>query len=100
LKPGKGDRRVHVKISGLQLSELQEHTGAMCEAFGLDRKIERYKGTRPISLYHCDLECLLDVLDGVLGDTKQYPDHGTPVYIALNELRANLKQLYKQTFHV
>ena len=100
MKPGKYDRRVRVKISGLQLSELQEHTGAMCEAFGLDRKIESYKGTRPISLYHWDLECLLDVLDGALNDKKQYPDHGTPEYIALNELRANLKQLYNQTFRV
>jgi hypothetical protein len=57
-----------------QLTELQEHTGAMCEAFGLDRKIERYKGTRPITLYHWDLEYLIDILNCVLNDRKQYPD--------------------------
>ena len=74
MKPGKSDPRIRVKISGLQLTELQEHTGAMCEAFGLDRKIERYKGTRPITLYHWNLECLLDILNWVLNDRKQYPD--------------------------
>ena len=98
MKPSKSDPRIRVKISGLQLTELQEHTGAMCEAFGLDRKIERYKGTRPITLYHWDLECLLDILSWVLNDRKQYPDQETPEYIALLELHVRLKDLYKQTF--
>ena len=72
----------------------------MCEAFGLDRKIERYKGTKPISLYRWDLECVLDVLDWVLNDERQYPDNGCPEYIALNDLRASLLYLYQQTYHV
>jgi hypothetical protein len=70
----------------------------MGEAFGLDRKIERYKGTRPITLYHWDLECLLDSLTWVLIDRKQYPDQATPEYIALHELRVRFKDLYKQAF--
>jgi hypothetical protein len=98
LKPSKTDRPVRVKISGLQLSELQEHTGAMCEAFGLDRKIERYMGTRPITLYQWDLECLFAVLEEALKDEKQYSDHGAPEYVALNDLYANLEQLYQQTY--
>jgi hypothetical protein len=98
MKPSKSDPRIRVKISGLHLTELQEHAGAMCEAFGLDRKIERYKGTRPITLYHWDLECLLDVLNWVLNDRKQYPDQEAPEYIALHELHVHLKDLYKQTF--
>ncbi len=98
MKPGKSDPRIRVKISGLQLTELQEHTGAMCEAFGLDRKIEHYKGTRPITLYHWDIECLLDILNWVLNDRKRYPDQEAPEYIALHELHLRLKDLYKQTF--
>lgn len=98
MKPGKSDPRIRVKISGLQLTELQEHTGAMGEAFGLDRKIERYKGTRPITLYHWDLECLLDILNWVLNDRKQYPDQEISEYIALHELHVRLKDVYKQTF--
>jgi hypothetical protein len=78
VKPGKGDFRFRVKISGLPLEALQEHTGCMCEAFGLDRKIERYKGTRPISLYYWDIECILDVLNTVLNDREEYPDQGSP----------------------
>ena len=30
------------RISGRQLEELQKHTWHMCEAFGLDRKIENF----------------------------------------------------------
>ena len=51
MKPGKSDIPIKRKISGRQLEELQKHTWQMCEAFGLDRKIENYKGTRPISFY-------------------------------------------------
>ena len=98
MKPSKSDPRIRVKISGLQLTELQEHTGAMGAAFGLDRKIERYKGTRPITLYHWDLECLLDILNWVLNDRKQYPDQEISEYIALHELHIRLKDVYKQTF--
>ena len=98
MKPGKSDPRIRVKISGLQLTELQEHAGAMCEAFGLDRKIERYNSTRPITLYHWDLECLLDILNWVLNDKKQYPDQEVQEYIALHELHVRLKDLYRQAF--
>jgi hypothetical protein len=52
----------------------------MGEAFGLDRTIVRYKGTRPITLDHGDLECLLDSLTWVLIDRKQYPNKVTPEY--------------------
>ena len=44
MKPGKNDIPVKVKITGLQLEELQKHTWHMIEAFGLDTKIENYKG--------------------------------------------------------
>ncbi len=43
-------------ISGDELRELKRHTGAMAEAFGLDRKIESYKGTRPLTLWQKDAD--------------------------------------------
>lgn len=70
MKPGKRDIPVKVKISGLQLDELQKHTWMMLEAFGLDTRIRNYKGSRPISLYQWDLDCLLDVLYLALEDRK------------------------------
>jgi len=42
MKPGKRDIPIKIKISGRQLSELQEHTWKMIEAFGLDTKIDNY----------------------------------------------------------
>ncbi len=70
----------------------------MCEAFGLDRKIEKYKGVRPISFYRWDLDCILDVLDMTLNDEKEYPDKNNEGYIILHELYLDLKKAYKETY--
>ena len=51
MKPGKKDIPYKVLITGLELVVLHKLTWCMCEAFGLDRKIAAYKGTRPITLY-------------------------------------------------
>jgi len=98
MKPGKNDIPIKIKISGKQLEELQKHTWQMCEAFGLDRKIENYKGTRPISFYSWDLDCLLDVLDMTLDDEKEYPDKKDAGYIKLYKLYVDLKNAYKETY--
>jgi len=98
MKPGKNDIPIKIKISGRQLEELQKYTWQMCEAFGLDRKIENYKGTRPISFYSWDLDCLLDVLDMALDDGKEYPDKKDEGYIKLYDLYADLKKAYKETY--
>ena len=70
----------------------------MCEAFGLDTKIEKYKGVRPISFYSWDLDCILEVLDMVLDDEKEYPDKNDEGYIKLNELYMDLKKAYRETY--
>lgn len=98
MKPGKNDIPIERKISGRQLEELQKHTWQMCEAFGLDRKIENYNGTRSISFYRWDLDCILDVLDTVLNDKKDYPDKKDEGYIKLYELYADMKKAYKKTY--
>ena len=98
MKPRKCDIPIRVRISGIQLKELQKYTGDMCEAYGLDNKIEGYKGTRPISFYRWDLDCILDVLDMALSDKANYPNRDCPSYLELNALRADLKQEYKNTY--
>ena len=80
------------------MKELQKHTWQMCEAFGLDSKIEKYKGIRPISFYSWDLDCILDVLDMALDDEKEYPDKNDEGYIKLYELYLDLKKAYKETY--
>jgi hypothetical protein len=92
VKPGPGDHRHKLRISGDELRELKRHTYAMAEAFGLDTKIENYTGTRPITLYRWDLECLLDVIDIALED--DYPDKAAPQFQALNRLRERLRNEY------
>ncbi len=80
------------------MKELQKHAWQMCEAFGLDSKIEKYKGIRPISFYSWDLDCILDVLDMALDDEKEYPDKNDEGYIKLYELYLDLKKAYKETY--
>ncbi len=71
MKPGSRDQRHQILICGDELRELKRRTYSMVEAFGLDTKIEKYQGKRPITLYRWDLECLLDVIDIALGDDYQ-----------------------------
>ncbi len=98
MKPGKNDIPIKRKIFGKQLEELQKHTWQMCEAFGLDRRVENYKGIKPISFYRWDLDCILDLLDMALDDEKEYPDKKDEGYIKLDELNMDLKKAYKETY--
>ena len=98
MKPGKNDIPVKVKISGVQLDELKKHTWKMIEAFGLDTKIDNYKGIRPISFYSWDLDCILDVIESALDDQKEYPDKEDEGYLELQKLYTHLKKAYKETY--
>ncbi len=98
MKPLPGDHRHRLLISGDELRELKNHTCGMAEAFGLDRKIENYQGTRPITLYRWDLECLMDVIDLALKDERDYPDKSTPEYQALKRLGERIHQEYDAVY--
>lgn len=92
---GSKDKAYKILIAGLELAELKKHTGAMAESFGLDSRIDRYRGSRPIGLYRWDMDCLTDILEMVLRDKLEYPDQSSPQYKAartLYERLANLKQ--------
>jgi len=98
MKPLPGDHRHRLRITGDELRALKRHTGAMAEAFGLDRKIENYKGSRPITLYRWDLDCLMDVIDFALRDERDYPDRSAPGYLALKRLGERLHQEYDAVY--
>jgi hypothetical protein len=98
MKPGKNDIPIKIKISGIQLDELQKHSWHMIEAFGLDTRVDNYKGIRPISFYSWDLDCNLGVLDMVLNDENEYPDQEDEGCIKLQELYINLKNEHKKTY--
>jgi hypothetical protein len=64
MKPGKNDRKHVVLITGAELREVKRLD--MPESLGLNRRIERYQGRRPIGLYRWDLECVLATLSLVV----------------------------------
>jgi len=95
MKPGSRDIKLPVLISGEELSELQRHSWHMAEAFGLDRRIENYKGKRAIGLYSWDFDCLMAVIEYVIDDPKEYPEKNDSGYIALRNLYDRLKDEYR-----
>jgi hypothetical protein len=70
----------------------------MAEAFGLDRKIENYKGTRPITLYRWDLECLLEVIHLALQGGRYYPEPSARGNRALESLGERLRREYDAVY--
>ncbi len=96
MKPGRNDIKLNILITGRELEELQRYTYDMAESFGLDRRIEEYKGKKPIGLYSWDFECLLMVIEDALKDHQNYPDKNDPGYLALKQLYDRLKQEYQK----
>lgn len=91
MKPGSKDIKLEILISGEELSELQRHSCHMVEAFGLDRRIDNYKGKRPIGLYSWDFDCILAVIEDALNDPTEYPDNEDQGYKSLKTLFDRLK---------
>jgi hypothetical protein len=98
IKPGRSDIQVYMLIQGSELAELKRHTWEMAEAFGLDSRIERYQGKRPIGLYSWYMECLLDIMKIDLDDPKQYPSPDSDGYQALKRLYLRMKDEYQGRF--
>lgn len=98
MKPGRHDIKVNILITGKELDELQKHTWSMAESFGLDSRIDNYRGKRPIGLYRWDMECLLDVVSMALEDPKEYPPEGSIEHEVTQGLYQRLKQIYDSTY--
>ena len=93
MRPGRNDKRYYTRIDGQELAELQQYTWDMAEAYGLDKKIERYKGTRPIGLWSWDLDCLEAVLYNALHDCQ---DSNSQQYRNLRQLQTKIHALLEQ----
>ena len=85
-------------ITGEELAELKRHAELMTEAFGLDRRIEKYQGKRPIGFYSWDLDCIL-CLEDTLNDDHEYPDKNASGYKALEKLLGRLRAEYDKNLH-
>ena len=98
MKQGTNDKQYKILITGQELEELKKFTGDMAEAFGLDSRIDKYQGKRPIGFYPWDLDCLEDVLSMAVDDTNEYPDKSGPGYEAIRNLYDRIKQLHKVAY--
>ncbi len=94
MRPEAGDIRHEVLIQGRQLAELKKLAGKMAESFGLDRRIEKYQGRRPVGLYAWDLDCLVDVVGAALRADPRPAYH--PGRKALAALERHLAALAEQ----
>ena len=79
-------------IKGAELRELKELS--LPESFGLERRVERYHGKRPIVLYRWDLECLLDTLSLEMTDRPLHPKLRRRDLAALESLYDRLRKEY------
>jgi hypothetical protein len=70
VKPGKYDRKHYFLIQGAELRELKALD--LAESYGLDRRIERYQGRRPLGLSRWDLDGLLAALSIELDKPNNY----------------------------
>lgn len=96
MKPGKYDRRHHILINGVELRELK--LLALPESFGLERRLQRYEGKRPIGLYRWDLECLLETLSLEMVDHPQHPRLRRRDIDALKALHDRLRKEYDSAY--
>jgi len=87
-------------INGEELAQLKRHTWQMVEAFGLDSRIERYQGKRPIGFYQWDMDCLIIVVDMALKDPREYPSQDSSAYLALKRLHDRLEEEYRRAFEI
>ena len=94
MKPGKNDRQLQVLITGAELRELKRLD--LAESFGLDRRIERYEGKRPIGLYQWDLDCLLAVVS--LATSGRDPFVSPKGRVTLKGLQDRLQAVYDATY--
>ena len=94
MKPGKNDRRHEVLIAGAELRELKRLD--MPESLGLDRRIGRYQGTRPIGLSRWDLECVLATLS-IVADGRD-PFVSPKGQIALKRLLDRVQAVYTTAY--
>lgn len=94
MKPGKNDRKHQVLITGAELRELKRLD--MPESLGLDRRIERYQGKRPIGLYRWDLDCLLATLSLVVDGRD--PFVSAKGRVTLTKLHDRLRAVYDAAY--
>ena len=98
MKLGSKDRPYKILITGQELIELKKLGENIFEAFGLERRIENYKGKRPIGFYRWDLDCLEMATEEALYNIRKDPEPSGPGYEALKNLHERIKRLREEAY--
>jgi hypothetical protein len=67
------EKTCRIVIEGSELAELKRHAHEIPECPGLDQRIQRHDGSKPLEVSLDELGWLVAVLDAVLHDAKGYP---------------------------
>ncbi len=67
------EKTCRIVVEGSELVELKRHAHKIPECPGLDRRIQRHGGNKPLVVSPDELDWLVAILDAVLHDPKGYP---------------------------
>lgn len=67
------EKTCRIVIESSELAELKRHAHEIPGCPGLDRRIQRHGGNKPLAMSLDELDWLVAVLDAVLHDPKGYP---------------------------
>jgi len=83
------------------VDELVCNAYELLECFGLDERIAKYKGKRPLCLYQWDIETLYEVYYSILENDSyhDYVDKQSERYRVMRSLVDKLQLLYDEAFH-
>ena len=100
IKPKSGEQKYYLKVTSEELDELVLNSTSLFECFGLDKRIGNYKGKQPIGLHSWDVEALYEIYNSILEEEKdkEYTDHESLQYLAMQSLVGKLKLLYDEAF--
>ncbi len=60
------DKTCRIVVNGPELVELKRHAHQIPECHGLDRRIQRHDGNKPLVVSVAELDWLVAILDAVL----------------------------------
>jgi len=88
-----------VLIHGDELDALREVSTWFGDCFGLEARVLKYQGKRPLGLYEWDFECLLGGIEASLTKERRYGRGLTEdERAALGRLYERLAAIYKETY--
>jgi hypothetical protein len=98
MKAGKGDIKTNLLIQGEELAALQDISYCFTECFGLDARIDNYKGIRPLGLYSWDFECLIAGIESIFMDERTKNALSPDTAKTLTDLLSRIQTLYAAVY--